>query len=96
MIRFYEIKKTAGGNDSLCVSVYRFRGDVPLTIRIGVLTKDVAIRQFPSHSSTMVCQELREVLELLERPRWREYVQSLCLQPNTENVGSFSLFEDLR
>lgn len=95
MIRLYDLKKSANNQDYLQVSVYRFRGDMPLVIRIYPHSRQSQIFPAYSHSQTMICEELRALLDLLEHPHWRSMVQSLCLQKNTDSIGTAELFADL-
>ena len=95
MIRLYDVKKTATAQDYLSVQVYRFRGDVPLIIRVYPLSRQSQIFPYASHSPEFVAEELRRVLNLLEEPYWREKIQSLCMQKNTDALGTGELFADL-
>lgn len=95
MIRVYDLKKSASQQDYLSVSIYRFRGDVPLVIRIYPISRQSQIIPAYSHSQSMICEELRKVMDLLEHPHWRTIIQSLCLQKNTDAVGTAELFADL-
>lgn len=95
MIRFYDLKKTATMQDYLSVQVYRFRGDVPLVIRVYPLSRQSQIIPYLSHTPEFIADELRRVLNFLELPHWRERVQSLCSQRDTDAVGTAELFADL-
>ena len=95
MIRFYDFRKDANNTEYVLLQVYRFLGDVPLTICVYPVSKLTRIQPYVSHSQTMICEELRSLYDLLEHPHWRSLIQSLCLQPNTDAVGSGDLFSDL-
>lgn len=95
MIRLYDSRKDSVGLDYLSVQVYRFRGDIPLIISVYPVTRQTRIFPYPSHSPEFVADELRKVLNLLEDPHWRERIQSLCMQANTDALGTGKLFADL-
>lgn len=95
MHRVYDLKKSASGHDLLSVKIYRFRGDVPLVIRIYPDSRQTQIIPVFSHSPSMICDELRGVIDLLDHSHWRTMIQSLCLQKDTGAVGTAELFSDL-
>lgn len=95
MIRLYDLKKTATMLDYFSVQVYRFRGDVPLVIRVYHISRQCQIFPYASHSPEFIADELRRVLNILEEPHWRERIQSLCMQKNTDALGTAELFADL-
>ena len=95
MIRLYDSKKNSIGQEYVQVSVYRYRGDVPLVLRVFPDTKQASIIPYPSHLQTMICDELRRIYDILEHPKWRSFIQSLCMQCNTDAVGTAELFADL-
>lgn len=95
MIRFYDVRKDANMTEYVLLQVYRFRGDVPLTICVYPGSKLTRIQPFYSHSQTMICDELSSLYDLLENPHWRTLIQSMCLQPNADAIGSGELFSDM-
>lgn len=95
MIRLYDLKKTPTLQEYLSVQVYRFRGDVPLVIRVYPLSRQSQIFPYASHSPEFIADELRRVLNMLDEPHWRERIQSLCMQRNTDALGTAELFSDL-
>lgn len=94
MIRLYDLKKSAHNMDYLSVQIYRFRGDVPLVIRIYPLSRQSQVFPYASHTPEFVAEELRRIMNILEEPHWRERIQSLCMQNNTDALGTAELFAD--
>lgn len=94
MIRFYDVKKTTTNQDYISLQVYRFRGDVPLIIRVYPLSRQTQIFPRESHTPEFVAEEFRRLLNLLDDPHWRVKIQSLCMQRNTDAIGSGELFAD--